>query len=52
LELFSAEVSPNKRAGCQNVECKKEGIKIQKGELRFGTFVQIMENQSWRYKHW
>lgn len=39
--LCSKEASPNRRAGCQSTECKKAGVKIQAGELRFGTFVTI-----------
>ncbi|EOD48938.1 putative zf-parp-type zinc finger protein [Neofusicoccum parvum UCRNP2] len=49
---YRVEVSPNKRAGCKNSECKNAGIKIQKGELRFATMVTIQEQQSWAYKHW
>ena len=41
-----SEISPNKRAGCQSTECKQAGIKIQTGELRFGTFVTIMARKS------
>ena len=48
----SLEIATASRAGCQATECKKEGIKIQKGELRLGVFVTIKENQSWRWKHW
>ncbi|KAK8171318.1 poly polymerase and DNA-ligase Zn-finger region-domain-containing protein, partial [Phyllosticta citrichinensis] len=46
------ELSPNKRATCKVTHCQKEGIKIEKGELRFGTLVTINENTSWTYKHW
>jgi len=49
---YRVEISPNARAGCKNTECKNEGIKIQKGELRFGTLVTIQERTSWAYKHW
>ena len=50
-ELY-IEISPTNRAGCQNAECKSEGIKIQKGQLRLGILVQIQENQTMRWKHW
>ena len=55
--LFSAmsyriEVSPNNREKKKNAECKKDKVKLLKGELRFGTFVTIMEHQSWQWKHW
>ncbi|PTB61530.1 zf-PARP-domain-containing protein, partial [Trichoderma citrinoviride] len=46
------EVSPNKRAGCTDAVCKKEGLKIQKGDLRFGSWTIINEHGSWRWKHW
>jgi hypothetical protein len=46
------EVSENARAVCKNKECKDAGVKIQKGELRFGTLVTINEHTSWSYKHW
>ena len=42
FDAVPTETSPNKRAGCQATECKQAGIKIQVGELRFGTFVTIM----------
>ena len=31
------EHSISDRAGCQQAKCKREGVKIQKGELRLGT---------------
>ncbi|KIW08030.1 uncharacterized protein PV09_00974 [Verruconis gallopava] len=52
MPSYRIEISPNNRAGCKNTECKKNNIKISKGELRFGTFVEIQEHQSWQYKHW
>ncbi|RMZ77911.1 hypothetical protein DV738_g4121, partial [Chaetothyriales sp. CBS 135597] len=50
---YRFELSPNKRAGCQNKACKDEGIKIEKGELRFGNWVEIANYPgSWKWKHW
>lgn len=53
---LSIEISPNSRAGCQNKECKDAGLKIEKGELRFGTWVEFSigerEIQSWKWRHW
>ncbi|KAK7191523.1 hypothetical protein DPSP01_011040 [Paraphaeosphaeria sporulosa] len=49
---YRVEESKNARAGCKNTECKKEGVKIGKGELRFATQVTIQEHTSWAYKHW
>jgi serine/threonine-protein kinase ATR len=52
--MRSAEVSPNNRAGCQDSVCKGEGRKIMKGELRFGTWVEMraFDSGSWHWKHW
>ena len=47
-----AEISPNKRAGCKDTLCKEENVKIMKGELRFGSWVEIKEHGSWAWKHW
>ncbi|RMD43192.1 hypothetical protein DV735_g1900, partial [Chaetothyriales sp. CBS 134920] len=50
---YRFELAPNKRAGCQNKTCKSEGIKIEKGELRFGNWVEIADYPgSWKWKHW
>ncbi|MCJ1392687.1 hypothetical protein MMC18_005558 [Xylographa bjoerkii] len=49
---FRFEYAPSGRAGCKATECKKQGIKIDKGELRHGTFLEIQEHQSWAWKHW
>ena len=50
LADYFVEVSPSKRAGCQATECKNAGIKIEKGELRFGVWLEKFE--SWTWKHW
>ncbi|KAL8896474.1 MAG: hypothetical protein Q9207_007683 [Kuettlingeria erythrocarpa] len=42
----------SKRAICRNAECKKQSIKIDKGALRLGSWVDYGENQSWAWKHW
>lgn len=49
---YRVEVSPNNRATCKNKECKDAGIKILKGEIRFGSWVEGPDFQSWSYKHW
>ena len=50
------EIAANGRAGCQNKECKDAKVKILKGELRFGTWVEFTmgerEVQSWKWRHW
>lgn len=49
-----AEISPNNRAGCKETACKKDNVKITKGELRWGVWVEIkaVERASWHWKHW
>ncbi|KAH0495667.1 hypothetical protein TgHK011_009202 [Trichoderma gracile] len=49
---YRIEISPNKRAGCTDTVCKQGEVKIQKGELRFGSWTIIREHGSWRWKHW
>jgi hypothetical protein len=46
------EIAPQGRAGCRATHCKKEGIKIAKGELRQGTLVTIQEHTSFHWRHW
>lgn len=46
------ELSSTSRAGCKNKECLDNGVKIQKGELRFGTQIEIQEHQTWHWRHW
>ncbi|KAF4494809.1 uvsb pi-3 kinase [Fusarium agapanthi] len=46
------ELSPNNRATCKDTECKKNGDKVTKGTLRFGTYVVINEHGGWTWKHW
>lgn len=52
LRHDSTEVSTTSRAGCKNTECKRDGIKIQKGQLRYGAFITGPDWQSWAWKHW
>ncbi|CZT15733.1 uncharacterized protein RCC_01567 [Ramularia collo-cygni] len=49
---YRVELSKTGRAGCTAVHCKKEGIKIQKGELRNGVLVDMGDYQSMKYRHW
>ncbi|TGO24087.1 hypothetical protein BPAE_0112g00050 [Botrytis paeoniae] len=49
---YRVELATTARAGCQNKECKDSGIKIQKNELRLGTWVEIQEHGGWQWKHW
>ncbi|KAF5636368.1 UVSB PI-3 kinase [Fusarium tjaetaba] len=49
---IALELSPNNRATCKDTECKKNGDKVTKGTLRFGTYVVIQEHGGWTWKHW
>jgi hypothetical protein len=53
---YKVDRAPDRRAGCKDTRCKAEKIKFEKGELRFGTWVEInfgeQDRQSWSYKHW
>ncbi|RDA91179.1 hypothetical protein CP533_4843 [Ophiocordyceps camponoti-saundersi (nom. inval.)] len=49
---YRVEVSPNNRAICKDTVCKANKEKILKGEIRFGTWVEIQEHGSWAWKHW
>ncbi|MCJ1252885.1 hypothetical protein MMC24_000691 [Lignoscripta atroalba] len=40
------------RLGCQNKECKANGIKIEKGTLRYGSQYAVEDRQSWSWRHW
>ncbi|KAJ5684057.1 PARP-type zinc finger-containing protein C2A9.07c [Penicillium maclennaniae] len=42
----------NGRAGCQNKECKDNAVKIPKGELRVGSWVESEKFQSYQWRHW
>ncbi|RDW66770.1 hypothetical protein BP5796_09519 [Coleophoma crateriformis] len=50
--VYRVEVAVSGRAGCKATECKHAGIKIEKGELRVGTWVEIGGHGSWQWRHW
>ncbi|KAG9244039.1 hypothetical protein BJ878DRAFT_508001 [Calycina marina] len=49
---YRVELAKTGRAVCKNTECKKHQIKIDKGTLRFGVWVDLFEHGSWSWKHW
>ncbi|KAF9893126.1 hypothetical protein FE257_012537 [Aspergillus nanangensis] len=49
---LSDEEASTGRAGCQNKECKDQKVKIAKGELRCGTWVESERIKSWMWRHW
>lgn len=52
LLLIRPEISATKQAGCQATQCKKENVKIQKGEIRQGVLVTTGDFQSMKWRHW
>ncbi|KAI1610464.1 hypothetical protein EDD36DRAFT_326768 [Exophiala viscosa] len=50
--VYRFEMAKTGRAGCQNTQCKKDQVKIEKGEFRFGTQVMIKDHLTWMWKHW
>ncbi|MCJ1360973.1 hypothetical protein MMC16_000068 [Acarospora aff. strigata] len=52
MGVYRLEISKGSRAGCRSKECLDNAVKIQKGELRFGTQVEIQEKQAWHWRHW
>ncbi|KAJ5103514.1 hypothetical protein N7532_004043 [Penicillium argentinense] len=49
---YRIEISPNNRAGCTNKECKDAKVKITKGEIRVGSWIDNERFQSWSWRHW
>lgn len=48
--VYRVEVSPNARSSCKATTCGK--AKIEKGELRLGTWVKGPGFESWSWRHW
>ncbi|KAI9669656.1 MAG: hypothetical protein M1831_007352 [Alyxoria varia] len=49
---YRVELAKTGRSGCRDTHCQKANVKIEKGDLRFGTLVEIKGQQSWFWKHW
>ncbi|KAI9890955.1 MAG: hypothetical protein M1814_003456 [Vezdaea aestivalis] len=50
---YRVEAASTGRAACTNKECKDNNVKIAKGELRFGSWVDYGDGrQSWKWRHW
>jgi hypothetical protein len=53
---YKIEPAPDRRAGCMEKFCKDQKLKFDKGEIRYGTWVEIagptFESAAWRFKHW
>ncbi|KAM3066546.1 hypothetical protein ACMFMG_002261 [Clarireedia jacksonii] len=49
---YRVERAVTGRATCNNKECKDAGVKIEKDELRLGTWVEVRDYASWHWRHW
>ncbi|KAB8078940.1 hypothetical protein BDV29DRAFT_165567 [Aspergillus leporis] len=49
---YRLEQASTGRAGCQNKECKDQKVKIAKGELRLGSWVDTERIQAFFWRHW
>jgi len=49
---YRVETALSKRAGCQATECKKNGVKIDKDDLRLGIWVEYGDRGGWSWRHW
>ncbi|KAK1768890.1 zf-PARP-domain-containing protein [Phialemonium atrogriseum] len=49
---YRIEVSKNNRAGCTDTLCKAQGVKITKGEIRLGSWVEVNDHGGWKWRHW
>ncbi|KAL5364324.1 poly polymerase and DNA-ligase Zn-finger region-domain-containing protein [Aspergillus floccosus] len=52
MPSYRLEEASTSRAGCQNKECKDQKVKIQKGELRHGTWVENDRIKAFMWRHW
>lgn len=51
MTAYRVEYAKTGRAVCQGPPCKKEALKIPKGDLRFGTWVDAGQFASWKWRH-
>jgi len=52
LSCDFTEVAKSNRAGCSAGPCKKEGIKMAKGELKVGSWVDTGKFANYQWRHW
>ncbi|KAI5296506.1 hypothetical protein KEM52_001350 [Ascosphaera acerosa] len=52
MPTYRVEEASTGRAGCKNKECLDGKVKIAKGELRLGSWIEAGTFQSWAWKHW
>lgn len=47
-----AELAKTNRGGCSQTACKKQGVKVAKDTVKFGTWVTAKDAEFWNWKHW
>ncbi|OJJ60607.1 hypothetical protein ASPSYDRAFT_87184 [Aspergillus sydowii CBS 593.65] len=52
MPSYRIELASTGRAGCTNKECKDNKVKIPKGDLRFGSWVDNGKFQAFFWRHW
>ncbi|ORY75118.1 poly polymerase and DNA-ligase Zn-finger region-domain-containing protein, partial [Protomyces lactucae-debilis] len=49
---YRIEYAKSGRAVCQNGECKKRALKIPKGAMRLGVWVDVQGHGSYKWRHY
>ncbi|KAJ5211951.1 zf-PARP-domain-containing protein [Penicillium cinerascens] len=49
---YRFEQAPSNRSSCTNKECKDAKVKILKGELRLGSWIEGERFQGYTWRHW
>jgi hypothetical protein len=52
MPTYRIDLAPTGRAGCTNKECKDNKVKITKGDMRVGSWVDTEKYQSFMWRHW
>ncbi|KAJ0423733.1 hypothetical protein BJY00DRAFT_278195 [Aspergillus carlsbadensis] len=52
MPTYRIDLAPTGRAGCTNKECKDNKVKITKGDVRVGSWVDTGNYQSFMWRHW
>ncbi|KAL3496854.1 hypothetical protein BJX62DRAFT_193079 [Aspergillus germanicus] len=52
MPTYRIDLAPTGRAGCTNKECKDNKVKITKGDVRVGSWVDTEKYQSFMWRHW
>nr|POF13058.1 parp-type zinc finger-containing protein c2a9.07c [Quercus suber] len=52
MPAYRIEIASTGRAGCNATHCKKNNVKIVKGEMRQGVWVDYEDRGSYKWRHW